>query len=173
MHLTPEDERNGRTADRCYRRLNSAIYDVEQAEEYLRRVTVEKRKPGWEAAYAALVEKRDEAQADLDAVHRRFRANPCFSTSVLLEVMKARLKHSGTLSWVTTVESLGGPQARTVLARIRGIERNGHGTMNAECPVVQAMMLQDENPEPFEPERKRRAGGDAGRGLERDTGAGT
>lgn len=178
--LTPEEVRRGAALNRRHMLLGREVGEVARMEEYLKRVPVDQRPPDWEARAKAIREKRDEAQTALDEAYREMPGNPGFSSSILLAVLQARLAHWGTLEWVATVERLGGPKARTVLARVKEIERVGVGgdeTLGEDCPVVRAMQTQDRNPGAFRRRRARRGGGgvnpDPGRGLERDTGAGT
>lgn len=158
MPMTPDHARVARAIQRLEPILEGQVQLVRQIEAVLAGIEAGDRQAKGLAALEEATAQRDETQARLDRLYRETLVSPDLPHPWLYGVLKARLKPVGTLGWLAKIASLGGPRTGSLLIRVRELAGDTAPLMGPECPVVIAMMLEDE----ARPKRRRR-------GLERDT----
>lgn len=156
--MKPDHARIARAIHRLEPMLASQSELVRRIEDALAGIEAEARPAKGLAALNEATAQRDETQARLDRHYRETLVDPDLPHAWLHGVLKARLKPVGTLGWLAKIASLGGPRTGSLLIRVRDLGRDGAAPMGPDCPVVIAMMLEDEaRPKPRP------------RGLDRDT----
>ncbi|MCJ2039028.1 hypothetical protein MKK55_08680 [Methylobacterium sp. J-059] len=144
MRMTPDHVRTANAILRLQATLKPQVELVEEIEAVLAGIEADARPAKGVAALAAATAERDKMQARLDRLYRATMVIPELPHEWLHGVLKARIKRDSLLGWLAKIGSLGGPRTGSLLIRVRDLGRDGAAPMGPDCPVVIAMMLEDE-----------------------------